>query len=92
MVEASARAEEFDLSGAAERMRIAGLRGCVDADVAFLDLRGLLDASEAFRPGAPPESLAPVRAAIASLQAISQDRPGSPEIARLLLHAAAAAA
>lgn len=33
-----------------------------------------------------------MRAAIASLQAISQDRPGSPEIARLLLHAAAAAA
>ena len=92
MAEASARAEEFDLSGAAERMRLAGLCGCVDADVAFLYLRGLLDAREAFRTGAPAESLAPVRAAFASLQAISQDRPGPPEVALLLLHAAAAAA
>ena len=92
MAEASVRAEAFDLSGAANRMRMAASLGCAGAEIAALYLRGLVDAREAFRQGAPPESLAPVRTAIASLQSITQGRPGSAEIARLLLQAAAAAA
>jgi tetratricopeptide (TPR) repeat protein len=52
----------------------------------------LADARDAFRQGAPPDSLAPVRAAIAALQAIGRGQPGSAEISRLLLQAAAAGA
>lgn len=92
MQQASIRAEEFDLPGAAEGMRTAASNGCASAQVAALYLRGLADAREAFRLGAPPESLAPVREAIASLQALAGDRPGSAAIARLLLQAAAAGA
>lgn len=92
MAEASSRAEELDLPGAADRMRIAASSGCAGAQVAALYLRGLVDAREAFKLGAPPESLAPVREAITSLQAISKNRPGQAEIARLLLQAATAGA
>src|SRR5688572_10684528 len=92
MADASVRAEEFDLPGAADRMQRAALRGCAAADIAAPYLRGLVDAREAFRQGAPPESLAPVRDAIASLQALARGRPGPAEIARLLVQAAAAAA
>ena len=92
MAEASVRAEEFDLPGAADRMRLAASRGCAAAEIAALYLRGLVDARDIFRQGAPPASLAPVREAIASFQTIAQGRPGSAEIARLLLQAAAAGA
>jgi hypothetical protein len=54
--------------------------------------RGLADARAAFAKGGSPESLAPVREAIAALDAIARGRPGAAEIARLTLHAAAAAA
>ena len=61
-------------------------------EVESLYLKGLADARAAFEKGAPPESLAPVREAIAALGTISQERPGPAEIARLTLQAAAAAA
>ncbi len=60
--------------------------------IASLYTQGLADARAAFVKGAPPESLAPVRQAIAALGNISQERPGPAEIARLTLQAAAAAA
>lgn len=90
--EAAARAAEFDLPGAAEHLRTAVAAGCTNAQVAALYVGGLVDSREAFKQGGPPESLAPVRRAIVSLEAIGQNRPGPAEIARLMLHAAAAAA
>ena len=61
-------------------------------EVEQLYVRGLAAAAEAYRQGGSDESLAPVREAIARLEAISQGRPGSAEITRLVLIAAAAAA
>lgn len=84
--------DAFDLRGAAERLREAASRGCADAEIASLYVRGLVDAREAFRQGAAPAWLAPVRNAIAALEKMAQARPGPAEIARLTLHAAAAAA
>ena len=69
-----------------------GVQGCEAAQVAMLYVRGLIYAEEAFKQGGPPESLAPVRQAMASLEAIAKGRPGSAAIARLVLQAAAAAA
>jgi hypothetical protein len=92
VAEASVRAAEFDLPAAAEQLRAAVSQGCTSAEVAALYVRGLVDAREAFRQGGPPESLIPVRRAIAALEAIAQSRPGPAAIARLVLHAAAAAA
>lgn len=60
--------------------------------VESLYVKGLADARAAFAKGAPPESLVPVREAIAALAKISRERPGSAEIARLTLQAAAAGA
>ena len=90
--QAVARAQDPDLSSAADALRDAASRGCADADVGATYLRGLIDAKDAFRQGAPPESLVSVHNAIASLERIAQDKPGPAEIARLLLRAAAAAA
>ena len=92
VAEASVRAAEFDLPAAAEQLRAAVAQGCTSAEVAALYARGLLDAREAFRQGGLPESLVPVRHAIAALEAIAQSRPGPPAIAQLVLRAAAAAA
>lgn len=91
MTEASVRATEFDLAGAVELLKAAASRGDVSAQVGVHYIRGLLEAREAFRDGGPGEKLAPIRQAIASLEAIAKGRPGSAEIARLTLHAAAAA-
>jgi hypothetical protein len=92
MTEASVRATEFDLAGAFELAKTAASRGDPNAQVAALYVRGLIDAREAFRDGGPTGALAPVREAIATLQMIAKGRPGSTEIARLTLQAAAAAA
>jgi hypothetical protein len=92
VTEASIRATEFDLPAASTLLRAAAARGEPDAQVAALYTQGLVDAREAARLGGTAESLAPVRAAIASLETISKGRPGTAEIARLMLHAAAAAA
>ncbi len=90
--QAVARAQEPDLSTAADALRDAASRGCAEAEVGAIYLRGLIDAKEAFRQGAPPESLLPVHSAIGSLERLGQGRPGPAEVARLVLHAAAAAA
>ncbi|MBM3819501.1 MAG: hypothetical protein FJW14_10885, partial [Acidimicrobiia bacterium] len=62
------------------------------ADVEAIYTKGLADARAAFEKGAPPESLVPVREAIAALLKISGERPAQAEIARLTLQAAAAGA
>ena len=90
--DAAVRAQDPDLSSAADALRDAASRGCVQAGIGAAYLRGLIDASEAFRQGAPPESLFPVHTAIASLERLGQGRPGPAEVARLMLRAAAAAA
>ena len=92
VVEARARADELDLAGAAEWFHFAAEAGCADAAIGAWYLRGLVDAREAFRLGGSPESLIPVRQAIASLEVLGKQRPGAAEIARLTLQAAAAAA
>jgi len=92
IAEASVRAAEFDLPVAAEQLRVAVAQGCTSAEVAAFYVRGLLDAREAFRQGGSPESLVQVRYAIGALDAIAQSGPGPAAIARLVLHAAAAAA
>lgn len=91
-MEASVRATEFDVAGASNLLRMAAERGDAGAQVGSLYLRGLQDAREAFRRGGAADTLAPVREAIASLETIAKGRPGSAEIARLMLQAAAAAA
>ena len=90
--EAAVRAAEFDLAGASELLETATSRGDANARIAALYVRGLVDAREAYRSGGAVEALAPVRDAIASLQAIAGGRPGPAEIARLTLQAAVAAA
>jgi hypothetical protein len=92
MTEASVRASEFDLAGALELSRVAASRDDPNAQIAAWYLHGLINAGEAFREGGAPDALAPVREAIASLHAHANGRPGAAEIARLALHAAAAAA
>ena len=91
-VEAQALASEFDLAGAARVLAAAGQRGDTFAQLAGVYLRGLIDAHEASRHGGSPDSLMPVRQAIAWLEIVANGRPGSAEIARLMLQAAAAAA
>lgn len=92
ITESTVRATEFDLQGALDLLTIAATRGDAGAQVAALYIRGLLDARESFRQGGSAESLKPVHDAITTLGEISRGRPGAAEIARLMLHAAAAAA
>lgn len=91
-IEAQALASEFDLAGAAGILASAGQRGDLVAQLAAVYVRGLNDAHEASRQGGSPDSLMPVRQAIAWLEIVANGRPGSAEIARLMLQAAAAAA
>ncbi len=91
-IEAQTLASEFDLAGAATLLASAGQRGDLFAQLAGVYLRGLIDAHEASRQGGSPDSLMPVRQAIAWLEIVANGRPGSAEIARLMLQAAAAAA
>ena len=91
-IEAQVLASEFDLAGAAALLTSAGQRGDRFAQLAGVYLRGLVDAHEASRQGGSPDSLMPVRQAIAWLEIVANGRPGSAEIARLMLQAASAAA
>ncbi|HEY4646965.1 MAG TPA: hypothetical protein VIH25_11880 [Steroidobacteraceae bacterium] len=86
------RAAEFDLEGASAQLDTDVIQGCESAQIAMVYVRGLIYAEDAFRQGAPPASLVPVRQAIASLEGISKGRPGSAAVALLVLQAAAAAA
>src|SRR5688572_28216162 len=91
-IEAQELAAEFDLAGAATLLEAAGQRGDLFAQLGAVYVRGLIDAHEASRQGGSPDSLLPVRQAIAWLELVANGRPGSAEIARLVLQAAAAAA
>jgi hypothetical protein len=92
MKAASERARAFDMAGAAERLTSAATRGCAEAELASVYLRGYVAAREAYRFGGSPESLEPVRAAMARLKAAAQGTAALPGIAAFVLQAAAAAA
>lgn len=87
---ATARAAIFDMAGAAADLADTTV-GCPEADVALAYLRGLLAAREAYGEGGSPESLEPVRAAIAALDVHAGQMPAAA-IARATLQAARAAA
>jgi hypothetical protein len=86
------RGELFDLAGAAEVFFAASGQWCVDAEIAGHYLRGLIAAREAYRQGGSPESLAPVRLAVAAIDARAHLAPALAAAARAVLLAAAAAA
>jgi hypothetical protein len=65
---------------------------CTTAEIEAVYLRGWDAAQAAARIGGPPESLAPVRDAIATLERMSAGAHGPAEIARYVLAAAADAA
>jgi hypothetical protein len=85
-------AEEMAVVAAAEEYERASGLGCGDAVVPALYARAWLAAREAPRRGGDAESIAPVRAAVGVLEARGANRPGTAEIARLVLLAAIAAA
>ena len=91
MKAASERAAVFDLAGALQRMQAAVKSGCTDAMLPVLYLRGWIAARDAYRVGGSPESLRPVLQSIATLQD-TMGKSGPPQIAALVLQAAAAAA
>ena len=90
MASAEEREALFDLRGAMKGLA-ADLSSCVEPSVAYWYLHGLIAAREAYRFGGSPESLEPVRVAVAELAARSQDTPVA-EIARVVLLAASSAA
>src|SRR6186713_2008037 len=82
--DAAARVQEFDIAGAIARLQgIAST--CDDAGLAYSYLTGLVAAREAYRDGGSDQSLAPVKKAIAALDAYGANVPGSAQIARLVL-------
>jgi hypothetical protein len=89
---AVARGEAFDLVGAANAYFTAASRGCAEADVAGHYLSGLVAARAAHAQFGSRESLMPVRDAIALIDARGGTAPGLPQVARVVLLAAAAAA
>jgi hypothetical protein len=91
MKAASERAAVFDLAGALQRMQAAVKSGCTAAMLPVLYLRGWIAARDAYRVGGSPESLRPVLQSIAALQD-TLGKSGPPQIAALVLQAAAAAA
>ena len=91
MKAAAERAAVFDLTGALQRMQAAAMSGCADARMPALYLRGWIAAREAYRVGGSPESLRPVLQSVATMQD-SLGKSGPPQIAELVLQAAAAAA
>jgi hypothetical protein len=91
MKTASERAAVFDLAGAVQRMQAAVMSGCPEATLPVLYLRGWIAARDAYRVGGSPESLRPVSQSIATLQD-TLGKSGPPQIAALVLQAAAAAA
>ena len=92
LAEAAARVQAFDLPAGITALGDPATGGCEDIEVAALYLRGLAAALDAYKQGGSQESLAPVREAIGELEKISGQRPGPPEVARLVLIAATAAA
>jgi len=88
---AVARGQVFDLAGAASAYSTAA-KGCVEADVPAHYLHGLLAAHAAHAQFGSRESLVPVHEAIAFIDARGGTAPGLPQIASVVLRAAAAAA
>jgi hypothetical protein len=91
MADAAARVQQFDVAGAIDRLG-RDSAACDDEAIAMWYLRGLAAAREAYRDGGSPESLAPVKDAIAALAARGAGLPGQAQIAQLVLLAASAAA
>ena len=83
------RAAVFDVQGAITALA-ADLSSCTGTFVPYWYLRGLVAAREAYRYGGSPESLEPVKVAIARLAA--RNEIPAAEIARVLLSAASSAA
>lgn len=84
------RATLFDLEGASTRLA-ERMAECPETAVAYWYVHGLIAAREAYRFGGSPESLEPVKHAMAELEARARELPAA-EIARVLLQAASAAA
>jgi hypothetical protein len=89
---AVARGERFDLTGAANGYFAAASKGCAEATVPGHYLRGLVAAQAAHAQFGSRESLVPVRDAIALIDARGGTAPGLPQVARVVLQAAMAAA
>src|SRR5262245_9750521 len=87
---ATERAAVLDLRGARAALA-ADLSGCAEIVVPYWYLRGLIAAREAYRYGGSPESLEPVKLAMAQLAARAAETRAA-EIARVVLMAASAAA
>ena len=92
MTEARARVDAFDVPAAVAALTRAAGRGCLEADAAAAYLAGLQAAREAYRFGGDPSSLAPVRAAEATLARYADRGNRQAEIARFVLMAASAGA
>ncbi len=92
LASAAERGDTFDLGGAADLYFAASGQLCVDAEIAGHYLRGLAAARAAYREGGSPASLAPVRLAIAAIDARAAQSPAMAATARSVLLAAAAAA
>jgi hypothetical protein len=87
---ATERATIFDLRSARATLA-TDLSGCAEVVVSYWYLRGLIAAREAYSFGGSPESLEPVRLAIAQL-ALRTKETRAAEIAQVVLMAASAAA
>jgi hypothetical protein len=88
---AQARADAFDLSGAADAFASAAAAGCNEARLPAVYLRGLVAAREAYRFGGSPESIAPVERALAEMDTEPLRSAGETQIVRFVLQAAIAA-
>jgi hypothetical protein len=89
---AVALGQAFDMVGAANAYFAAVTSGCVDAAVAAYYLRGLVAAQAAHAQFGSRESLVPVGDVIAEIDARGGTAPGLPQVARVVLQAARAAA
>jgi hypothetical protein len=89
---AQARADAFDLSGAAESLAAAAAAGCTEARLAAVYLRGVVAARAAYPFGGSRDSIAPVERALAELDREPLRSAGETQIVRFVLQAAIAAA
>ena len=90
MAAAAERAAVFDLKGATTRLS-EGITECPQTAVAYWYVHGLRAARDAYRFGGSPESLEPVKLAIAELESRAGEVPAAA-IARVVLQAAMSAA
>lgn len=89
---AESRAEALNLKGASDAWSAAAATGCSEAEIPAHYLRGLMAAREAYAAGGSPESLEPVKQAIAALEKRGGNAPGLAEVAKYVLLAASSAA